>query len=184
MNQTEMPGAWAIEFWVQCTSKSADDVDQCLVIVGEESGHNHYNPAVMVRSPRGGLKNELTLIGGDGRTGRTAESLHFTDDRWRHVILVFYGNGQNFGVADRVDGIVDGVRHTIARGKFSAGFALEGRVSVGAMTADLASPFLGRIDELAFYDLSKLTVEQIEKRVADMARRHIRSAQRSNDYVK
>ena len=67
------------------------------------------------------------------------------------------------------------------RGNFSASLDLSGQLLVGAATLELVEPFHGRIDELAFYDLSELAVEQIEAQAAEMAQRHIQVARRQTN---
>ncbi len=104
------------------------------------------------------------------------------DHLWHHVFFIFYGNSSvGFGVADRVDILVDAVPQTVERGSFSSGFNMEGLLRVGASRDDLEDSFQGRIDELAFYDLSKMTVQQIETRTTDMARRHFEAAKTSKE---
>lgn len=181
MRQGEMPGAWAIEFWVQRTTTQADRTGQCLMNAGvsipdgPKKPYDNRNPAVIFNWPKNAVENELQLM----RVYKypTHGGPVLADDRWHHIILVFYGNG-TFGVAPRVDAIVDGDLRTIDLGRFSAGFNLNGRLLVGAETLDGKSPFRGRIDELAFYDLGHIvTIAEIEARIVGIARRHIEAAQ-------
>jgi hypothetical protein len=174
MDLGHMPGAWAIEFWVQFTGDSSGRTNQCIMTTGEETKHGLRNPAVMAVPYGDSADRELALYAIDMRTGAGPR---IADHRWHHVILVFYGNAEDFGVADRVDMLVDGQSRTVERGEFTSGLNMEGRLTVGAAADDLANPLQGRIDELAFYDLNGLTVAQIESKVARMASEHRAAAQ-------
>jgi hypothetical protein len=92
------------------------------------------------------------------------------------VLFVFYGDGAGRGVADRLDVYQDGVRLAEARRNgMSMDFSVD-RWIVGAGGEDGASPFVGRLDELAIYDLSELSEKAITDRMVDMARRHVAAA--------
>ena len=178
LGQGIMPGAWAIEFWMQSLGPRSGRLRQCLLSAGIDGHWGSKNPAVMFVRSEDGSKNELQLCWGDMHThGGPA----LIDDRWHHVMLVFYGKpAWGFGVAPRVDVVLDGQRSTVDRGEFTSAFDLMAGLSVGADGEALASAFCGRLDELAFYDLSKLTVKEIETRATDMAKRHFRAAQPQN----
>ena len=129
--------------------------------------------------PNDAAKNELQLF---YPTGPTHGGPVLADNDWHHVLFVFYGNtALRFGVASRVDVVFDGQPGTINRDKFTSAIDLGGQLFVGAAGEDFSLPFHGRIDELAIYDLSHLSVEEIEARSTDIAQRHIQAA-RPYDY--
>jgi len=192
LDRGEMSGAWAVEFWAQFTGNLADHSTQGVMETGADSKYGRYNPAILFSSPHDGLENTFMMASGGYKAGENEGSTRggpqIADHLWHYVLLIFYGNsGAGFGVADRVDVIVDGVPCTIARRGFSSGFNMEGLVRVGASRDDLEDSFEGRIDELAFYDLSGLSEKTIESRTAEMARRHFRAAkvqQRESDKLR
>ena len=175
----EMPGAWAIEFWAQFTGDLAVPAIRGILEAGAQSSRYRCNPAILFGGCRDGSENTFVAT----RSYQPGVIDHctrggpqITDHLWHHVILVFYGNGLYFGVADRVDIVVDTVPYVIERRDFTSGCNMEGLLRVGTTRDDLEDAFQGRIDELAFYDVSKMTVRQIQTRVADMARRHFQAA--------
>ncbi len=165
---------WAIEFWAQFAGDpNSRRGAQYLLNAGLTVDRN--KPGILFNWPVSAEKNELQLYADEN--SRTRDGPIISDNHWHHLILAFYGKGRDMGVAPRVDMVLDGTRRTISRGNFSANLELRwGAMLVGAGTEDLGSPFHGRIDELAFYDLSKLTEREIEARVVDMARRHLQAA--------
>ena len=171
-----MPGAWAIELWVQATGERAENEGQYVMNAGIGARPPDYrdNPSVIFNWPHGAERNELQLFYPE--RGPTHDGPILADDDWHHVIFVFYGHEKSFGVASRVDVATDGRRRTIDRGKFGSMFSLNGRLCIGAAKIDLSHAFHGRIDELAFYDMSRMTVEQIEARIDGMAQRHFAAA--------
>jgi len=187
LDEGEMSGAWAVEFWVQFTGDLADHTTQGIMETGADSKYGRYNPAILFGARHDGLENTFAAASAGYRPGEneacTRGGPQISDHLWHHVVLIFYGNSNEggFGVADRVDIIVDAVPQTIARRGFSSGFNMEGLVRVGTSRDDLEDSFQGRIDELAFYDLSKMTVQQIEARTTDMARRHFEAAKTSKE---
>ena len=172
LEQGEMPGAWAIEFWAQATGDLAAPAIRGILETGAESRYGRCNPAIIFNDRHHGIENTFVVGNGypldAGSDCYTRGGPQITDHLWHHVILAFYGNGSGFGVADRVEIIVDTVSHRIQRRKFTSGFNMEGFLRVGATRDDLEDAFDGRIDELALYDLSKLTVKEIEAHLADM----------------
>ncbi len=178
MQQGEMPGAWAIEFWMQLTGDLGGYTRQYLLNAGGPGWGRWNNPAIIFDvGEAGGADNELELF---SQHGRTTDGPRLSDDKWHHVILVFFGDGEKLGVAPRVDIIVDGQSMTVNRGNCSSPFQLNGQLFVGASGDRFQEPFkeplCGRLDELAFYDLSNRTVQEIETQVAAMARRHVAAA--------
>ncbi len=172
-----MPGAWAIEFWIQPGEEDARQAGQYVLHAGldaEPAEFAYTNPAVIFNWAQGAAENELQLY--RHKYGPTHGGPMLEDRRWRHVIFTFYGNGDKFGVTDRVDVVVDGQRRTIDRGRFTAGFGIDGRLWLGAHGEGLNHAFRGRIDELAFYDLSDMTEQEIEQRISDIGRRHFEAA--------
>jgi len=181
----KLPGAWAVEFWVQVPT-TAIEHRSGQYILNMRSGiyvpppYGENKPGIIFNWPENLIKNEVQLYHA-GKATHGGPVLE--DDCWHHIILVFYGNGTDLGVAPRVDAVFDGQVQTLDRAGFSASFNLDGPLWVGAAGQDLAWPFRGRLDELAFYDLSGLTVAEIEARVVEMARSHVAAAQTENNFL-
>ncbi len=159
MNDWEMPGAWAVEMWVK---SDGENVEKYWMNAISANGSRN-NPAVIY-----GYKGQhVEAYSPAGRTGESGPTI--TDQDWHHLVVTFYGNGGGFGVADRVDIAMDGVVQTVDRGGFSSGFALDGTIIFGAALANGAGAFLGKMDELAFYDLSGLSEAEVEARTQAIA---------------
>lgn len=163
LNDGEMPGAWSIEMWVKADGSLAGSRGDYLMAAGT----NNANPAVIYDYGVGG-DNKVELHSAAGRTAGGGPSLD--DNEWHHLVATFYGNGAGFGVADRVDFALDGVVYqNVPRGGFSSGFDLINHLTVGAANAAGAGGFQGQIDEVAFYDLSGLSVAQVTARTQQIA---------------
>jgi len=181
MQGQSLPGAWAIEFWIQpLGNQRTRSVGQFVMNAGLDAEPAQYaftNPGVIFNWPQDAEECELQLF--REKWGPTRGGPILADDRWRHVVFAFYGNGDKFGVADRVDVVLDGQHRRIERSGFTAGFGLNGRLWLGGEGPELRYPFHGRIDELVIYDLGELTEQQIEARITDIGRRHFEAARNS-----
>jgi len=165
----EMPGAWAIEFWMKAEGSLAGSRGDYLVHAGGQlnSGPNTNNPAAIYDFGVGG-DNKLELYSAAGRTAGNGPSIN--DNDWHHVVMTFFGNGAGFGVADRVDiGVDGGVMANIGRNGFSAGFELDEALRIGAAYANGTNGFQGQLDEVAFYDLSGMSEAQVAARTVQIA---------------
>jgi hypothetical protein len=171
-----LPGPWAVEFWIQPPLEQKEHRGQYVLNVGlgSEPPFNRTDPAIIFNWPQHAAGYELQLFR-EGH-GATSQGPLLVDQRWRHVIFVFFGNGDFFGVADRVDVVLDGQARTIDRKMFTAAFRVNGQLWLGTEGADFRHPFRGRIDELAVYDLSGLTEQQVGERAAELGRRHFSAA--------
>ena len=172
----EMPGAWAIEFWMKADGSLAGSRGDYLVHAGgPPNGPGANNPAAIFDFGVGG-DNKLELYSGAGRTAGNGPTID--DNDWHHVVMTFYGNDVGLGVADRVDIAVDGtVAANIGRNGFWARFELDEALRIGAAYANGTNGFEGRIDEVALYDLSGLTEAQVAARTAQIAAHHALAAQ-------
>ncbi len=156
-----MPGAWAVEMWIQAEGSLAGSRSDYLLNAGGN------NPALIYDYGVGG-DNKLELFAGGNRTAGNGPSID--DNEWHHIVATFYGNGAGFGVADRVDFAVDGVvMADVGRNGFSSGFDLNTTLRIGAALAAGQSGFQGKIDEVALYDLSGLTLAQVAARTQQIA---------------
>lgn len=109
---------------------------------------------------------------GQGRTGQSGPT--FTDDKWHHLFIVYYGDGVN-GVDNRLDIYFDRVPFTSAAVPPSQ-LALD-QLFVGAALLNRANAFTGRLDEVAIYDLSSAgDAEAIEAKVTEMINSHFELA--------
>ncbi len=161
----EMPGAWAVEMWLQADGSLDGNRSDYLLNVG----NNNNNPALIYDFDYGGGDtNKIELYSAAGRTAGNGPSVG--DNDWHHVVATFYGNGAGLGVADRVDFAVDGVvMANVGRNGFSSRFDLNTTLRIGAALAAGEGGFQGKIDEVAFYDLSGLTEAQVAARTAQLA---------------
>ncbi len=152
-NDGTMPGAWAVELWLQ-----ADTTNSAYLVTG---GSN--NPG-LIHAYTG---DHIELYrSGSSRTGTLGPRIN--DNEWHHVVATFYGNN-GFGVADRLDFAIDGVvMPDVGRGGFSAGFDFRTTLTVGA-SGGLTGMFQGKSDEVALYDLSGLTEAQVAARTEQLA---------------
>ncbi|HOD82340.1 MAG TPA: PEP-CTERM sorting domain-containing protein [Phycisphaerae bacterium] len=167
LNDAQMPGAWAVEFWMKSDANSGSQGDY-LINAGTGGGTAGNNPAV-IYDFSGQPDNELELYAGN-RTGGTAVP-QVNDQGWHHVVMAFYGNGAGFGVADKVAAYVDGAAIPgWDRGGFSSGFDLIHNLAVGSnVLAGGGNFFTGLMDEVALYDLSGRTVGQVDAAVSGIA---------------
>jgi hypothetical protein len=91
------------------------------------------------------------------------------------LFFVFYGDGVR-GVEDRVDMYWNGRRlESLRRQRFTANFRID-TLMVGATRTEGDHQFRGFVDEIAIYDFGGLTSQAIERRAAEMVRRHRHAA--------
>ncbi len=178
LGQGKMPGAWAIEFWMQAVGDRNGYRRQYLLNVGgppKDDLGKWNDPAIIFDwGDRGGTNNELQLV---DNHGRTTGGPQIEDSRWHHVILVFFGNVRVSVGGPKAGGVLDGAFQAVDPGQIQSAFDLSQGLLVGTDTSSFSHGFCGRLDELAFYDLSNLTTTQIEARVKEMAQRHLATAQ-------
>ncbi|MGV3772536.1 MAG: LamG-like jellyroll fold domain-containing protein [Verrucomicrobiales bacterium] len=156
-----LPGPWAIEFWMQAQGVNDTERQSYLMNFGANA------PAVIYDFK----PDELELFAGV----RTDLGPVVSDNEWRHVLWVFYGDGIT-GVSDRVDAYVDGVAYPYVRNTFTHPLNITGSLIVGAAMPGY-NGFQGRIDELAVYDFSSLGSEEaIDAKVEQMVASHIAAA--------
>lgn len=156
----EMPGAWAVEMWIQAEGSLAGNRRDYLLHAGSNS------PALIYDFGVGG-DDKIELFSSGGRTAGNGPSIE--DNEWHHIVATFYGNN-GFGVADRVDFAVDGVvMPDVGRGGFTSGFDLNSTLRIGAALAGGQDGFRGKVDEVALYDLSGMTEAQVAARTAQLA---------------
>lgn len=153
MSGGDMPGAWAVEFWVYM-----DDANPYSYLVNFGNPDNH--PAVYKMN---GKIIPFSLNGQPAEENRPAA----TPGEWQHVVVSYYGDG-TMGVANRMDVALNGVVSTIDDGSFSTVLNMA-RTVVGAALPSGIDAFTGKIDEVATYDLSGMTEAQIAIKTADLA---------------
>jgi len=168
----QMAGAWAVELWFQATGTGITPAGTSgfrgdyLFNTGDAATNN---PAVIYDFDSGTGDNRLGLFGGGGRTDGAAGAPVINDSAWHHAVLTYFGNGVDFGVADRVDVAFDGVVGTVDRNNFQTVFRLDNGLIVGDALTNNANAFEGNIDEVAIYDLSGLGEAQIAAKVGQLA---------------
>ena len=148
LNDGEMPGAWAVEMWVK------PDGDRKAYLMNA-IGSSTNNPGLIYGFNTDTV--EAYCVG--GRTEDSGPTI--SDDEWHHVVYTFYGNDGGFGVADRMDIALDGVVQTVDRGGFSSALTTSTEIIFGAALSSGVDAFGGKLDELAFYDLSDLTEAEV-----------------------
>lgn len=162
LDDTAMPGAWAMEMWVKADGSLAGSRADYLVHVPSDARSN--DPGFIYDFGDDNVDNEIELFG----AGRTDDGPTIDDNDWHHVVATFYGNDSGFGVADRVDMAIDGTVTTVTREGFSSALGLNNGLFVGSANS-VANFFDGQIDEVAFYDLSGLSETQVAARTQQIA---------------
>lgn len=158
-----LPGAYAIELWVTAEGSLAGSRGDCLMAFFDTG----YECPGMFFDGYGEPDNFLMLS--DQSALHTAGGPALNDARWHHVVYVVYGDGSTFGVTDQVKGFKDGaVVSAIARGSYSAKLNIQKIFILGGYSLPLLA-FEGQIDEVALYDLSGLTVPQIDAKARALA---------------
>ena len=160
---------WAYEFWFRNHNPSDLPTYYFELQDGVTGGGN--NPAAI----SGFLgENVFEMFGGAG--GRTGATGPIETGAFHHVVVGYYGNATNDGIADRHDiyldgqlaytGPVENVGVPLAANTFSNGaLAIGGAGLSGGIQA-----VTGVIDEFAVYDMSTETTEQsFSERLADIA---------------
>lgn len=157
---------WAVEFWMQTLGENADLRQDYLINFGTSPDNSpafiyDYKP------------DQLEIFHGP----RTDNGPRISDQQWHHVLWVFYGDG-TVGVSNRVEAFVDGVPLSLnVRNDFSRSIKLTERLLVGAALVSGVGGFEGRLDEVAVYDLRRLTDPSLlAARVARMASTHYAAA--------
>ncbi|MCX6922863.1 MAG: hypothetical protein NT154_06580, partial [Verrucomicrobia bacterium] len=154
---------WGLEFWMQ--SQAANN-NAYLMNFGGNSPAAIYN--FLASYPQA-----LELYGPNGRTGSGSPVV--TDQTWHHVFWVFYGDG-TAGVADGADVYLDGFLMPGVRSTFSQPIDVLNSYIVGQAVPGY-NGWLGRLDEIAVYDLSSLgTQDAIATQVGQMVTNHLQAA--------
>lgn len=160
---TALPAPWALEFWMQSQGPNANAY---LVNFGGNSPAAIYN--FLATYPQ-----TLELYGPGGRTGFGGPVI--TDPAWHHVFWVLYGDG-TAGVADGADVYLDGTLIPGVRANFSQPIDILNSLIVGQAIPGY-NGWLGRLDELAIYDLSSFgTQDAIAAKVGQMVTNHLTAA--------
>ena len=164
MDDGQMAGAYAIEFWMKDDSTSPGTSEVSLMnVVGKSSDVNC--PSVIYGGYDYG-KVELyadtnQYVGYDGPT--------IVDNDWHHVVMTYYGDGDTIGVTERASISVDGVVSSVDASLFSNRMDNRNQLILGAASAAGLNGFTGCIDELAIYDLSSMTESEISSKMTTLA---------------
>ncbi|MDB6038128.1 MAG: hypothetical protein JWM99_1969 [Verrucomicrobiales bacterium] len=153
-----LTGPWAVEFWMQSQGVNNSERQIYLMNFGNNA------PAFIYDFK----PDELEIFAGAPRTdlGPTV-----SDNNWHHVMWVFYGDG-SVGVADRVDAYLDGTAFPSVRNTFTHSLDITGGLIVGEAIPGY-NGLVGRLDELAVYDLSNLAGEAaVKAKVEQMVASH------------
>ena len=154
-------GAWAVEMWFQMDDPVNVQEVYLMNIMGNAGGGDC--PSVIY----GYTPDTVEMFAVGTRTGETGPTV--TDTNWHHFVLTYYGNADGYGVADRVDLTYDGVTASVLDGNLRPNMDVGGPLNVGRWTDFGSDAFDGQIDEVAIYNLSGLTLAEVEAKSATIA---------------
>jgi len=149
--------AWALEMWVR--PQGADPGDRFDYLL-EARGAGVNSPGILFDY---GNNDRVEVFGGGGRTAEGGPVL--VNDVWQHLVI------GNFGSAnDRIDFYLNGVAAGNVAYPQNVPFGTN-PIAVGNSVPDNANfdHFAGQIDELAIYDLTGQSVEQINAKLLGLA---------------
>lgn len=160
---------WAVELWFQFT---ADQANRYLLNMGRGGYYN--SPAVIY-----GYFGPTLEVFGNGRS--STNGIPVSDRNWHHLLVVNYNTAP--GAVDpganvnRVDFFIDNVQYQHVGGGFNQPVDFGDWLMFGAATPPNAGGLVGRLDELALYNLNGLaSVEAIEAKAAALAASHYAAA--------
>lgn len=163
---TQLAGPYMVEFWFQSLG---GDSPAYFLNFGDYTAQRDNSPAVIYNFDVAPLHLELFSRNGQ-RTGLGGPTLSNENPEWHHLVIASYG-GNGAGVADRLDFYLDQQPYPML-GPVVQPLSLGGLVA-GAALLDGANNFYGRMDELAVYDLSRLTDEAaVTAEVSRMVKAH------------
>lgn len=149
--------AWALEMWIR--PQGADPGDRFDYIL-EARGAGNNLPGILFDY---GNNDKVEVFGGGGRTAGGGPAL--VNDAWQHLVI------GNFGSAnDRIDFYLNGAAAGSVAYPQNAPFGTN-QIAVGNSVP--GSPdfdhFTGQIDELAVYDLTGLSVQDVNGKLLGLA---------------
>src|SRR5690606_30134956 len=151
---------WALEFWMQVQGENSGERQNYLVAFGPTGN----DPAFIYDYK----PDQLEIFSGV----RTDNGPIVDDEEWRHVVWAYYGSASD-GVADRVDAYLDGIPIPDIRNDFARALRMDSTLRVGASLPGGMNGFLGRLDEVAIYDLRDIGEEaDVQAHVEGMIARH------------
>ena len=166
---TVLPSPWAVELWFQF---QADQASRYLLNMGRGGYYN--SPAVIY-----GYFGPLMEVFGNGRSSTNGVAV--TDRNWHHLMVVNYntapGSTDPGTNVNRIDFILDNVQYKNVGGGFNQPVDFGDWLMFGAATADNTGGLIGRLDELAIYNLNSLATQaEVESKTIAMAAAHYAAA--------
>ena len=166
---TVFPSPWVVELWFQF---QADQANRYLLNMGRGGYYN--SPAVIY-----GYFGPLLEVFGNGRS--STNGVPASDRNWHHLLVVNYntapGSADPGANVNRIDFILDNVQYKNVGGGFNQPVDFGDWLMFGAATAANAGGMIGRLDELAIYNLNALTTEEaVEAKALAMAAAHYAAA--------
>ena len=159
LGPTNLTTPWALEFWMQIKTDTASGRQDYLI-------STHFGGAQGIAfdwSP-----NRMYLESGSG-SGENGITIDDQDTNWHHLVWVYYGS---LRVAGQLDIYLDGVLHANQPMPGNPIFSLSS-FAVGDYNPAGGFGFLGRLDEVAIYDLNRYTTEaQLGAGVAALVNDH------------
>jgi hypothetical protein len=158
-------GAYAVEFWAQVLGVSGG-VNVPLGFDNVGASAFYYN--------NGPYYNDLEFYANSGRSGFDSIAISTTDTNWHYVVYVFYGPLRSTNL---LDGYLDGVLTAPNNPNYTQFLSLLGPITVGDYHPAGGAGWIGRLDEVAIYDLSSFTDEKsLTSYVQAMILRHRNTA--------
>ena len=164
LDDGQMAGAYAIEFWIKDDSATPGSNDTYLLNV---VGKNNDGNSPTVRYGQYG-EGHIELWADTGGLGGS-DSPTITDNDWHHVAYTFYGDGYQIGVTDRLEISIDGVITSVDLADYNKRMDLRNLLYLGAANTNGDKGFTGCIDEFAIYDLSGMTESEISAKMTSLA---------------
>lgn len=170
-----LKGPWALEMWAQLT---ADQANRYLINLG---GGGRNSPAIIY-----GYFGPRLEVFGNGRS--TTNGVPLTDRKWHHILVANYntapGTWEPGEVVNRIDFFIDNVQYKNVGGGFNQPLDFTGWLMFGTDDPRNLGSMVGRLDELAIYNLDGLaSVEAVESKVAALASTHYAAAFGSTEGV-
>lgn len=172
---TSLAGPWAVELWFQL---QADQSARYLLNMGSTASPGYNSPALIY----GYFGSRIEVYG----AGRSREhGVVLTDRNWHHLLVVNYNNAPASdppgATVNRVDFYIDNELHANAGGGFNKAVDFRDWLLFGAAVHNpdpaTSGSMIGRMDELAIYNLSAYTnQDELTAKAAAMAASHYAAA--------
>jgi hypothetical protein len=155
------PDAWALEMWIRPQGADPGIRNDYLLEARGPGGNNA--PGILLDYV-GGADDKVEVFRAGQRTGSAGPTL--TTDVWQHLVIGYFG-----GANDRIDFFLNGA----AAGSVT-GFAADAPFGTDIIAVGNSVPtdpnfdaFQGQIDELALYDLTGQSINDVSGKLTALA---------------